>query len=111
MMQNIEDFKYESIAIYNQAWELLVKKQYPRKNNLLATINAPIILDIVPIHETILSNLVILKIIVLFPLNDEYREIIHIVALTFSNYYHAHILLLIIQIDYNRLDGLSHEVI
>jgi hypothetical protein len=34
MMQNIEDFKYESIAIYNQAWELLVKKQldYGPKN-------------------------------------------------------------------------------
>lgn len=33
-MQNIEDFKYESIAIYNQAWELLVKKQldYGPKN-------------------------------------------------------------------------------
>ena len=34
MMQNIEDFKYESIAIYNEAWELLVKKQldYGPKN-------------------------------------------------------------------------------
>jgi len=33
-MQNIEDFKFESIAIYNQAWELLVKKQldYGPKN-------------------------------------------------------------------------------
>jgi len=33
-MQNIEDFKHESIAIYNQAWELLVKKQldYGPKN-------------------------------------------------------------------------------
>ena len=34
MMQNIEDFKFESIAIYNEAWELLVKKQldYGPKN-------------------------------------------------------------------------------
>ena len=33
-MMQIEDFKYESIAIYNQAWELLVKKQldYGPKN-------------------------------------------------------------------------------
>ena len=33
-MMQIEDFKYESIAIYNEAWELLVKKQldYGPKN-------------------------------------------------------------------------------
>ena len=33
-MMQIEDFKFESIAIYNQAWELLVKKQldYGPKN-------------------------------------------------------------------------------
>jgi hypothetical protein len=33
-MMQIEDFKFESIAIYNEAWELLVKKQldYGPKN-------------------------------------------------------------------------------
>ena len=70
--KTISELSFLIMPTINHETEPTIKKQYPIKNNLLATTKAPIMLDIVPNHE-------ILFIILKFPLSDVFSVLAHIV--------------------------------